>query len=221
MNENFELENMRQQMNTLKKKLEQQEIVNDRVIRHSMKKTAGNISRRYYFIMVLCLLMIPYSYWAFVKLNGFSIPFWIFTCVVMLVSFGGTFYNSRKLSDSNMMTNNLVDVRRRMASGKKFDANWLFLGIPLAIVFLGWFMYESYLIHGEAFSNGLFWLDASVVPLEQSGDSHSTSKPSASIRRLSTRSRTSLLNNKYGCHIHQRPLTAPLRSPAVFFVVWR
>ena len=46
MNENFELENMRQQMNTLKKKLEQQEIVNDRVIRHSMKKTAGNISRR-------------------------------------------------------------------------------------------------------------------------------------------------------------------------------
>ena len=157
MNENFELENMRQQMNTLKKKLEQQEIVNDRVIRHSMKKTAGNISRRYYFIMALCLLMIPYSYWAFVKLNGFSVPFWIFTCVVMLVCFGVTFYNSRKLSDSNMMTNNLVDVRRRMASGKKFDANWLFLGIPLAIVFLGWFMYESYLIHGEAFSNGLFW----------------------------------------------------------------
>ena len=59
MNENFELENMREQMNTLKKKLEQQEIVNDRFIRHSMKKTAGNISRRYYFIMAVCLLMIP------------------------------------------------------------------------------------------------------------------------------------------------------------------
>ena len=156
-NNDFDLENMRQQMTMLKNKLNQQEIVNDRLIRHSMKKTAGNISRRYYFIMALCLLMIPYSYWAFVRLNGFSIPFWIFTCIVMLVSFGGTFYNSRKLNDSNMMTNNLVDVRRRMASGKKFDANWLFLGIPLAIVFLGWFMYESYLIHGEAFSNGLFW----------------------------------------------------------------
>ena len=144
-------------MTMLKNKLNQQEIVNDRLIRHSMKKTAGNISRRYYFIMALCLLMIPYSYWAFVRLNGFSIPFWIFTCIVMLVSFGGTFYNSRKLNDSNMMTNNLVDVRRRMASGKKFDANWLFLGIPLAIVFLGWFMYESYLLHPNAFFNGLFW----------------------------------------------------------------
>ena len=148
---------MRQQMTTLKNKLNQQEIVNDRFIRHSMAKTAGNISRRYYFIMAVCLLMIPYSYWAFVMLNGFSIPFWIFTCITMLVSFGGTFYNSRKLSDSNMMTNNLVDVRRRMACAKKFDANWLLIGIPLAIVFLGWFMYEAYLLHPNAFFNGLFW----------------------------------------------------------------
>ena len=156
-NENFDLENMRLQMDTLKKKLNQQEIVNDRMIRHSMEKTAGNISRRYYFIMAVCLLMIPYSYWAFVMLNGFSIPFWIFTCIVMLVCFGGTFYNSRKLSDSNMMTNNLVDVRRRMASAKKFDANWLLIGIPLAIAFLGWFMYESYQLHPNAFFNGLLW----------------------------------------------------------------
>ena len=139
MNENFELENMREQMNTLKKKLEKQEIVNDGLMRRSMKNTAGNISRRYYLIMALCLLMIPYSYWAFVMLNGFSIPFWIFTCVTMLVCFGGT------------------DVQRRMASAKKFDANWLLIGIPLAIVFLGWFMYESYLLHPDAFFNGLFW----------------------------------------------------------------
>ena len=134
-NNDFDFENMRQQMTTLKNKLNQQEIVNERLIRHS----------------------IPYSYWAFVMLNGFSIPFWIFTCIVMLVSFGGTFYNSRKLSDSNMMTNNLVDVRRRMASAKKFDANWLLIGIPMAIVFLGWFMYESYQLHPDAFFNGLFW----------------------------------------------------------------
>ena len=46
MNENFELEEMRQQMTTLKNKLDQQDIVNDRLIRHSMKKTAGNSNRR-------------------------------------------------------------------------------------------------------------------------------------------------------------------------------
>ena len=36
-NNEFELEDMRQHLNTLKKKLDQQEIVNDSMIRHSMK----------------------------------------------------------------------------------------------------------------------------------------------------------------------------------------
>jgi len=152
----LELEAMRQQMATLKKKLDQQEIVNARIIRHSMERTANKINRRYYAIMALCLLMIPYSYWAFVKLNSFSVPFWIYTCIVMLVCLGGTYYNSRNL-DLDMMTNSLVDVRRYMARAKKFDANWLFVGIPFAIVFLGWFMYESYQLHPNAIFNGLFW----------------------------------------------------------------
>ena len=156
MNENFELEAMREQMNTLKKKLDQQEIVNDRFIRHSMKKTAGNISRRYCVIMVLCLLMVPYSYWAFVMLSGYSIPFWIFTCIVMLTSLGATYYNNRNLSDTNLMTNNLVDVRRRMARAKKFDANWLYFGVPGVIIFIGWFMYDAYIQRGYD-GNGLFW----------------------------------------------------------------
>ena len=38
MNNDFELENMRQQMQTLKNKLNKQEIVNDRLMRRSMTK---------------------------------------------------------------------------------------------------------------------------------------------------------------------------------------
>ena len=156
-NNDFDFENMRQQLTTLKNKLNKQEIVNDRFIRHSMEKTASNISRKYNIVMLLGILMVPYFYWVFIKLSGFSMTFWIASSIFMLVCVGATYYNSRNLNDSNMMTNNLVDVRRRMASAKKFDANWLLIGIPLAIVFLGWFMYESYLLHPDAFFNGLFW----------------------------------------------------------------
>ena len=46
MNENFDLENMRQQMTTLKNKLNQQEIVNDRLVRRSMRKEVNTITRR-------------------------------------------------------------------------------------------------------------------------------------------------------------------------------
>ena len=43
MNENFDLENMRQQMTTLKNKLYQQEIVNDRLIRRSMRNEVNDL----------------------------------------------------------------------------------------------------------------------------------------------------------------------------------
>ena len=162
-NNDFELETMRQQMETLKKKLDQQEIVNDRLIRHSMEKTAGNISRRYTIAMVIGLLMIPYTYFVFIKLSGFSVAFWIFTCIFMLVCVGATYYNSRNLSDANLMTNNLLDVRRRMARAKKFDANWLYFGVPGILIFIGWFLYDVYRINNGALNDGLFWGGVSGV----------------------------------------------------------
>ena len=157
MQNDFELENMRQQLTTLKNKLNQQEIVNDRLIRHSMKNTASNINRKYTIAIVAGLLMIPYSYWIFIKLAGFSVAFWLFTCVFMLICVGATYYNSRNISDSNLMTNNLLDVRRRMARAKKFDANWLFFGVPCILLFMGWFMYETYQVQGGGTNNPFFW----------------------------------------------------------------
>ena len=145
----FELNNMRQQMETLKKKLEKQEIVNDRIIRQSMKKTASSISTRYYFIMALGLLMVPYMYFVFYEHFGLSLAFSIASGIFMLVCTAATYYNSLNLSNSNMMHGNLLDVRRRMARAKKFDANWLFFGIPAVIVWLGWLGYEFYQKDGE------------------------------------------------------------------------
>jgi membrane associated rhomboid family serine protease len=145
----FELNNMRQQMETLKKKLEKQEIVNDRIIRQSMKKTASSISVRYYIIMALGLLMVPYMYFVFYELLELSLAFSIASGLLMLVCTAATYYNSLNLSNSNMMHGNLLDVRRRMARAKKFDANWLFFGIPAIIVWLGWLGYEFYQKDGE------------------------------------------------------------------------
>jgi membrane associated rhomboid family serine protease len=61
------------------------------------------------------------------------------------------------VKDANLMTNNLVDVSRRMARAKKFDADWLFFGIPAIILWLGWFAYESYLIAGNIEQNWLMY----------------------------------------------------------------
>ena len=157
LNENFELEDMRQQLNTLMKKLEKQEIVNDRMIRQSMKKNVVGINRTYLWLSVLCVLMIPYSYFVFVKLSHFSILFWLYTCIFVTICVVATYYNRRNLSDANMMTKNLLDVRRRMARAKKFDANWLYFGVPGVLIFIGWFMYDVYQKNNDVLNDGLFW----------------------------------------------------------------
>ncbi len=33
----------------------------------------------------------------------------------------------------------------------------IIFGIPLIVVFLGWFMYESYMLHQDDLGKGLFW----------------------------------------------------------------
>ena len=156
MNE-FELEDMRQQMQTLKKKLQQQEIVNDRLIRQSMKKNADNITRRYRVLIAVGLLMIPYGYWAFVVLSGFSIAFWIGSCLLMIACVAATYYNSRNVSEANLMHNSLVEVRKSMARAKKFDADWLYIGIPAVMLWFAWFIYEAYRVDGGTFGSGPFW----------------------------------------------------------------
>ena len=157
MNNDFELESMRQQMNTLKNKLNQQEILNDRVMRRSMRNEVNTITRRYYIIMAVGLFMVPYGYWSFVKLAGLSLFFWIVTSIFMLICVGATYYTCRKINDPNLMNRNLVEARKKVASAKKFEADWLFFGIPAVVLWLGWFMYEVYQLHGGALDNGFFW----------------------------------------------------------------
>ena len=144
-----EMDAMRQQMNTLKKKLDQQEIVNDHIIRQSMRKTANNIKTRYYAIMAISLMMIPYTYMVLVIRQGISLSFWIATAVFMLVCCGATYYNSLNVNIPNAMGRNLIEVSHRMARAKKFDANWLFFGIPAVIVWLGWLTWEFYQLDAE------------------------------------------------------------------------
>ena len=138
----YELEEMRQQMAILKDKLENQTIVNDRFIRRSIKKGVSTINKRYLVIGIIALALIPYGYWAFVMLNGMSIALWLASCVMMLLVVGFMYYNSRDLQDDGLMNNNLLDVKRKVALAKKRDANWLWIGIPMALAWGAWAVYE-------------------------------------------------------------------------------
>lgn len=157
----LEMEEMRQQMIKLKKILEKQEIVNDRLLRSSMRQKMSYINRRYLILSILCLAIIPYSYWAFVMLNGLSLGFWISTCVLMLISFCYTLYNGRYLSREDLFEKDLLNARKIVANAKKKDSDWLIAGIPLAILWITYFCYEEYSIHGS--ENGNLFVAIGII----------------------------------------------------------
>lgn len=139
-----QLEDMRLQMMTLKKKLEKQEIVNERLMRKSLRSNTTNISNRYFWICLICALNIPYGYWAFCILGGSSLGVWIFESILMLSVIGYTFYLSRQIHDSRLFDSNLLEVRQTVARTKKLDSNWTFIGFPAALLWIAYFLYDKY-----------------------------------------------------------------------------
>ena len=147
MNTNdLELEQMRQQMAILQNKLDNQAIVSDRFIRRSVSHSATTINRRYLVISIVALAMIPYGYWAFVKLNGLSIALWIAMSVLVLAVVGFCIYNGREMRRSDFTSGNLLDTKRKALAAKRRDNNWLWFGIPMATawaVWVGWEMAQK------------------------------------------------------------------------------
>ena len=79
-NESFELEEMRQQMALLKKKLEKQEIINERMAskaKASLEKKVGLLNQGFKGGWILARLMIPLGYYEVVGKLGFSLAFFI------------------------------------------------------------------------------------------------------------------------------------------------
>ena len=138
----FELDEMRQQMAILKNKLDNQTIVNDHLIRRAVKNSVSTINKRYLVISIIAFAMIPYGYWAFVKLNGLSIPLWIAMSVIMLAVIGFCIYNGHEMRKNDFVSDNLLDTKRKTLKAQKRDAMWPYFGIPVAIGWAAWVGWE-------------------------------------------------------------------------------
>ena len=132
------IEEMRQQMAILQNKLDNQTIVNDRFIRRAIAHGVSTINKRYLIISIIAVAMIPYGYWAFVKLNGLSIAYWLVSCVLMLAVVGFIIYNGREMRKTDFVSNNLLDTKRKVAAAKKRDALWPFYAVPLVLAWAAW-----------------------------------------------------------------------------------
>ena len=138
------LNEMQQQLRQMKEKLEGETIVNEKLLRNAYRKTLGSLQRkalRQTIIGVVAMLL------SLNLLNiGFSIPFVIATEVMLAFCLAATIIINNRLPK---MDTDLVTAAKGIVRFRKGYANWLWIGIPLLILWLGGMVYE--IMKNEAF----------------------------------------------------------------------
>jgi hypothetical protein len=146
MNENYDLENMRQQMALLKQKLEQQEIVNDSLIRQSVKKNASYVNRNYRLLFILDIIFIPLLYLLFCYYMHQPVWMWLFIAIGLIYDAWHRRRICRLIDDKHLFEQDLLEVRKKVLKIKKYERIFNFISYPLIALWFVLFFYNEYLI---------------------------------------------------------------------------
>ena len=137
------IEQMKQQLSTLKNKLDKEMIVNDRLMRSIMNQKMKKINRERSIIILIILMSIPYCTWCFMFILNMSLVFTIVTDIFMSVALVYTYLMHKDVKKNELMEGNLIEVSHKMIKIKRMQANWLKFSIPFVVVWLSWFVIEN------------------------------------------------------------------------------
>lgn len=142
INNNNELEIMRSQMASFKKQLEQQEIINRRIMSESMKKKFSWIKK----MIIGEIILIPiFLYIAFAAKYYFDLSWWsVATFVILLLCDVWCDYdiNMRAIKDSDYSHDNLIDTIEKLVKMKQRRAKQTAIMLTATIVMSIWLLIE-------------------------------------------------------------------------------
>ena len=131
-----ELQELREQFNILSEKLEKQIIINETLIKESMKKKLSYVDRTYKMYKIALVITTPLLI-ALLFLYKASLVFCVF--VVMLIIVEMILYRRefRKLNTKELMSLNHIEAVERVVTFKKnFKRNSIVMLIPGIILFI-------------------------------------------------------------------------------------
>lgn len=138
-----EINEMREQLATLKRQLNSQQIVNDRLLKEAMSNKLSTIQRRAIALCVICFVAIPYTYFAFDFL-GLSQHFCYATSLLLTVALVVMIISHYRLSTKRIMSGDLIAVYEDVARMRTIYKRWHYVSIPLLVLWLLWGGYEIY-----------------------------------------------------------------------------
>ncbi len=136
-----ELNEMRNQLCLLKQKLNEQEIVNEKLMRKVTSERLSKINREGKIYSIIAAICVPINY-LILQMAGTSTAFNIVTILFLLVCIGVSVYSRRGINPEDVINGNLVTTKKKMLSYKTLCNKWLIGVTPFLLVWFGWFMYE-------------------------------------------------------------------------------
>lgn len=155
---NQELEQMRQDYAALKDRYDKQQIVNDLILKKSMKQAGGRLRFNSNLTIALGVAAVAFAF--VIPQLGLSKLFFFFTLALMMVAVIAAVLASRHLPrlDGDLVTAATETVRFR-----KIYTTWPKIGIPLAAVWFGLFIWEALKCHVAEVSDIYLFVACMVV----------------------------------------------------------
>ena len=144
-NENIqELEEMRQQLSLLNRKLNREKIVNEQLIRDIMSRKIVNlVATQQKLIVAGIVLILPIVVYSLKGLLNCSLPFTVVTALFLVIGFLYSWYTQHGVSGSELLNGNLLAVSRKLIRYRRLGNRWFFFSIPFLIVWIPWFFHEA------------------------------------------------------------------------------
>jgi hypothetical protein len=125
-----EVDELREQLALFKHRLDQQEIISDRLMRRSMNARISIFTKTSVIADIAVLLMMPLVFWAFSKMS----VSWYLTLILLLGVIIELAYNiicHRRIQQLFTEGNDLLTVRRGLLKFKKAERQAMLISLPL------------------------------------------------------------------------------------------
>ena len=132
-----ELEQLREQMSIFKDKLNKQQIINDQLVRNTMKSKLSWIKSFVWGeIIIIPILLLGMA--VFHAGTGLS---WCFLAIGLIADATGDFIINR-IPKGQLLSGDLVETSKRLVKMKKQRTSWFIIGLIFVTIWLVWFIVE-------------------------------------------------------------------------------
>lgn len=136
-----ELDEMRQQIALLKSKLDKEAIINDKLLRDTMKQKVSRINKNAIIVYICGLFVLTFGSCVFYMITQ-SVPFVVATIIMMIFCIGLTAHIHHGYSPDDV-SGDMLTLARKTKKLKKQYKDWRKVSYVLIII---WFAYLAYVL---------------------------------------------------------------------------